>query len=205
MDVLTHLFLPLTVAFAVRPEWFDSPAWLALGVFGLFSDFDKFVGAPGLLHSLVGVVPMSLALVGLGRVLDRRGWIDDATTAGRLAAGFVWSHLLLDVIDGGPVPLLAPLFRTGLGLEYPARVVFGAEPLGLAVSGPLVALRIVAPRPGFNAYGFINGFGIASVLTFAAIYLGRRSRASDNGIASSDNGNEFQDDELGCRDDGGDR
>jgi membrane-bound metal-dependent hydrolase YbcI (DUF457 family) len=204
MDVLTHLFLPLTVAFAVRREWFDSPAWLALGGFGLLSDFDKFLGAPGLLHSLGGVVAASLALLGAGRLLDREFDAADFSTAARLAVAFVWSHLLLDVIDGGPVPLLFPMLETGIGLRYPAKVAFGVEPLGIAVRGSLVALRTTAPRAGFNAYGFLNGFGVASALTFAAIYLGAKWEPSDNDIDMLNDGEGVQNNELDCRESGGD-
>lgn len=195
MDVLTHLFLPITVAFAVYREWFDSPAWFGLAGFGLLADFDKFLGAPGLLHSLVGVVPASVVLFAAGRYFDR-------PTAARLAIAFLWSHLLLDVIDGGPVPLLFPLFETGIGLQYPAKVVFGAEPLGVAVRGPLLALRTTAPRAGFNAYGFLNGFGIASALTFAAIYVGARSKSAGVGREGLENEKSGRKNELECRDSG---
>src|SRR6056297_2774788 len=146
MDVLTHLFLPLAVASAVLPERFDSPPWLALAGFGLLPDFDKFLGVPGLLHSLVTTVPLSLALLGVDRYVNGR------LTASHVAVAFVASHLLLDVVDGGPVPLLFPLVESGLGLRYPAQVAFGVEPFGLAVRGPVVALRTTAPRSGFNAY-----------------------------------------------------
>lgn len=175
MDFLAHLFLPLAVAFALRREWFESPAWFALAGFGLLPDFDKFLGAPGLLHSLVTIVPVSLVLLGASRYLDRK------PTAVSLAVAFVWSHLLLDVVDGGPVPLLFPLFETGIGLQYPAQTVFGAEPFGLAIRGPLVALRTTAPRAGFNAYGFINGFGVAAMLTFVAVYLGMKYESRREG------------------------
>lgn len=183
MDVLTHLFLPLAVGYAVRPAWFESPAWFGVAAFGVLPDFDKFLGAAGLLHSLVSVVPLSAAMFAADRLVARRSNAGDAapqSTVGRfgranvgaVAVALVWSHLLLDVVDGGPVPLLFPLVEQGIGLRYPARVAFGVEPLGVAVRGPLVALRTTVPRPGFNGYGFVNGFGVASVLTFAAIRLG---------------------------------
>ncbi|MFC7081408.1 metal-dependent hydrolase [Halorussus caseinilyticus] len=206
MDVLTHLFLPLTVAYAVRREYFESPWWFALAGFGLLSDFDKFLGVPGLLHSAVALLPVSLALVGTDKSLTGE------LGASRLAVAFAWSHLVLDVIDGGPVPVLFPLVESGVGLTYPARVVFGADPFGIAVRGPMVALRTTAPRAGFNAYGFLNGFGIASALTFAAVYLGTESASRENDSGSRENGVELQrndkdgrKNDLDSRGDGGDR
>lgn len=171
MDALTHLFLPLAVLYAARPAWFRSPAWFAVAAFGLLPDFDKFLGAPGLLHSLTAVVPLSVVMLAADRVVPDRLAAGRANV-GRVAAGLVWSHLLLDVFDGGPVPVLYPFVEWGLGLRYPARVAFGVEPLGIAVRGPVVALRTVAPRPGFHAYGFLNGFGVASAVAFAAVYVG---------------------------------
>lgn len=175
MDALTHLFLPLAVGYAARPEWFESPAWFGVAAFGLLPDFDKLLGAPGLLHSLVAVVPLSAAMLAADRFVADRFVADQFTAGrkvGRAAAALVWSHLLLDVIDGGPVPVLFPLVEHGVGLRYPARVAFGVEPFGVAVRGPVVALRTTAPASGFDAYGFLNGFGVASALAFAGIYLG---------------------------------
>lgn len=174
MDALTHVFLPLAVGYAVRPAWFESPARFGVAAFGLLPDLDKFVGAAGLFHSLVAVVPLSAAMLAVDRrVADRAtvGGVGRANVGG-VAVALVWSHLLLDVFDGGPVPLLFPVVEQGVGLRYPARVAFGVDPLGVAVRGPLVALRTTAPAPGFNAYGFVTGFGVASLLAFVAIYLG---------------------------------
>jgi membrane-bound metal-dependent hydrolase YbcI (DUF457 family) len=175
MDALTHLFLPATVAYAALHERFDSPRWLALAGLGLLADFDKYLGAPGLLHSLVPVVPLSVGLLAVGRYRDA------APTLTRLAVGFLWSHLLLDVLDGGPVPLLFPLVESGVGLRYPARVAFGEGLLGFAVRGPVVALRTTAPRGGFNAFGFLNGFGVASLVAFAAVFVGVRYAGASAG------------------------
>lgn len=88
-----------------------------------------------------------------------------------IAAIFLLSHLLLDVIDGGPVPLLYPINTTGLGLYYPAQIVFGAGELGFTIEGALFTLHDAAPRHGFNSYGFLNGFGITSALAFFIIYF----------------------------------
>lgn len=165
-DVLTHLFLPLTGAYVLRRDLFRSPMYLGLGAFGLLADFDKFLGYPGLLHSLVTLLPLCLVVVAGER------WASGRSAYGPLIAALILSHLVLDFVDGGPVPLLYPFVDIGVGLEYPVRTVFGQGPLGVAFDGPLVQLRTAAPRGGFNTYGFIDGFGVASALLFLTVYMG---------------------------------
>ncbi|EMA44799.1 hypothetical protein C449_09079 [Halococcus saccharolyticus DSM 5350] len=154
------------------PELFEQRYLLALGGFGVLSDLDKFLGIPGALHSLVTLVPLCIGLIVAERVLRGR------TAYSPLVAGFVLSHPLIDIIDGGPVPLFAPLIDAGIGLRYPMQVSFGEGPLGIVFEGPLLALATATPRAGFNTYGFINAFGVTSVLLFAVLYVGleRRSR-----------------------------
>ena len=164
MDALTHLFLPLTVCYVVYREVFTSPVFLIVGVFGLFPDADKFLGIPGLLHSLVALLPLGITCLAV-----------EYSYRGRLKwspviVALVGSHLVLDFIDGGPVPLLFPLVETGIGLRYPAQTVFGQGLLGVTVDGPLFTLRSVAPRQGFNTYGFIQGAGVASALAFLVVF-----------------------------------
>jgi membrane-bound metal-dependent hydrolase YbcI (DUF457 family) len=167
MDFLTHLCLPVTVAYVLRPDLFESPSTFLLAGFGLLPDADKFLGMAGLLHSLVTLVPVLLGLLLVERVVrgeTRYAW---------LAAALALSHLLLDFVDGGPVPLLAPFLWEGIGLEYPVRTLFGGGPLGvLWLEGPLVSLRVVTPEQGFNTYGFINGTGVMSALTFLVVRFG---------------------------------
>ena len=169
MDFLSHLFIPLTAAYVLRPDWFRR--WWHFGAagFGLVADADKFLGMPGLFHSLLTLGPLCCAVVG-GEYLLRRevNW-------SLLVVALVLSHLVLDVVDGGPVPLLYPLVETGIGLEYPVRTVFGEGLLGLRFEGALVQLRTTAPRPGFNQYGFIQGAGVASALLFVTILVGNRT------------------------------
>jgi hypothetical protein len=168
MDALTHVFVPLTAVYVLWPGAFDRPWRFALAGLGLFPDFDKFLGVPGLLHSAVTLVPLTLLVVAVESRL--RGEL----LASLLAAAFVWSHVPLDVVDGGPVPLLFPFVRTGVGLQYPVRTVFGEGPLGVWLRGPLVTLRTTAPRPGYNTYGFLKGYGVASALLFGTVALGKR-------------------------------
>lgn len=170
MDVLTHLTLPLLVAYVLRRDLFPSPPYLLLGGFGLLSDFDKFLGVPGLLHSALPLVGISLVVVGIERQL--RGRLVYAP----VVVGLIWSHLLLDLVDGGPVPLLYPLVERGIGLQYPVQTVFGEGVLGVRLEGPLVTLRTTTPRPGHNTYGFVQGAGVANALAFCAVYLGLGNR-----------------------------
>lgn len=168
MDFLTHLCLPVTVAYVLYREVFDSPVTLLLAGFGLLPDADKYLGTPGLLHSLVTLVPIALILLAFERVLRGK------TTYATIAVGLAFSHLVLDFVDGGPVPLLYPFVLEGVGLQYPVRTVFGEGLLGITFRGPLAKLRVVAPRPGYNTYGFIQGAGVSSALAFLAVYVGTR-------------------------------
>ena len=92
---------------------------------------------------------------------------------------------MLDFVGGGLVPLLFPVVKTGIGLEYPVRTVFGQGLIGLRLEGPLVALRTTAPRPGYNTYGFVKGAGVASMLLFGLIYVTDRWKARSGTRTSS--------------------
>ncbi len=166
MDFLTHLFLPLTVAYVLWPGTFRRPEYAALAVFGLGPDFDKFLGMPGLLHSLVTLVPLVGVVLALEWAFSRR------VRVSAIVAGLLASHLVLDFVGGGPVPLLYPFVDGGPGLTYPIAVEFGAGPLGIAFHGPPVAVDVFTPRPGHNAYGFINSFGVTSLLVFVVVVGG---------------------------------
>lgn len=163
-DLLTHLSLPLTAVLVWRRDLFGSPAYLLVGGVGAFSDVDKFLGTPGLLHSLVTLVPIAGVVVAVEHY-----WRADLDYAPVIVA-LLFSHLLLDFLEGGPVPLLYPFVEAGIGLLYPARLAFGRGPLGVAVEGPLVAMRVTPPRPGFNTYGFLDGAGVLNVLLLATVY-----------------------------------
>lgn len=174
MDVLTHVFLPLTVAYGLRQELFETPAHLSLAGFGLLSDVDKFLGHPGLLHSFVTLGPICLV------ILAAEQWVRGRLVVSPLVVAFVLSHPVLDFVDGGPIWPLVPLVDTGIGLQYPVRVAFGEGPVGLALRGPLVTLETGMERsPGFRSYGFINGFGAASLLSFLVLYLGSHRDGRD--------------------------
>ena len=183
MDALTHVFLPLTVAYVLRRDLFERHNDLAIGLFGLLPDFDKLIGVPGLLHSLVTLVPICAVLIGFDY------WYRGDTTYGLLASAFVMSHLVLDIIEGVTVPLLFPLVTTGVGLTYPMEVVFGTGLLGFTFQGPPIALEFGELRTGYaaspdvdtNTFGFINGYGVASLLVFVVVYAGlnRQDQSSE--------------------------
>ena len=170
MDFLTHLFLPFTVAIVLRPRRLATVRALPLAGFGLLADFDKFLGVPGLLHSLVTIVPIAVAIVAVERLLRQELYWSPIVVA------LVGSHLLLDFVDGGPVPLLFPLVKTGIGLEYPIRTVFGEGLFGLIFKGPLVALRTTTPLPGYNTYGFVQGAGVLNAFVFVIVFTILRER-----------------------------
>ena len=172
-DFLTHLFLPLTLAYVLFPDVFRSREYLLLGGFGLLSDFDKFLGYPGLLHSLLTLVPLVVALLAIER------WWRGRFALSPIVGGLILSHLVLDIVDGGPVPLLYPLTDSGIGLRYPATVAFGVDPVGIAINGPLVTLVTSTPRSGFNEYGFIDGVGVANALLFACVVIGLHWQSRD--------------------------
>lgn len=170
---LAHVFLPLTAVCVLWPDRFPSPAYLLLlGGFGLLADFDKVLGQPGLLHSFVTLVPLAGIFV-----LAERLWRGELLLSPILVA-LVFSHLLLDLLDGGPVPFLFPFDETGIGLLYPARAVFDPMFPWIGIEGPLVILRTTTPQPGFNTYGFITGVGVASLLLFGVVYARLRLETS---------------------------
>ena len=170
MDVLTHLFLPITVAYAVRPDLFPSPWHFALAVFAVLPDFDKLLGTPGLLHSIFAV-----GAIGFGGALLERHFSGTKTYT-TVATLFLASHLLLDFLDGGPVTFLYPLIETGVGLEYPTQIVFGDTVRDVAVRNPLPHVHAGATNSSREAYSLVNGYGILSALVFVTVYLGVEPR-----------------------------
>lgn len=166
MDLLTHLFLPVGIAYALRPDLFPAPRYLLLGVCGVVPDADKLVGLQGVLHSAVtlGVISVGLALIE-ERLRGRR-------TYALLAAALLFSHLLLDILDGGPVPLLAPFIDVGIGLSYPAELVIGERVTSTTVQNPLPSLNTHSPSRTRTTYPILSGYGVLSMLVFVVLYVG---------------------------------
>lgn len=172
MDVLTHLFLPITVVYAVWPDLFPSPWYFALAVFAVLPDFDKVLGIPGLLHSIFAVGAIGLC-VGF---VERR--ISSTTTYTIVATLLLISHLLLDFLDGGPVTFLYPLIETGVGLKYPTEIVFGNTVQDVAVHNPLPRIHANPTNSSRETYPLVNGYGVLSILVFVTVYLGVEPRRS---------------------------
>lgn len=174
MDALTHIFLPLTIIYVLRSELFESSRYLAFGLLGLLPDFDKFLGLPGLLHSVITLVSLCLVLFAL------ESYSREQLIYSNFVVFFLVSHLLLDLLDGSGVYLLYPVIQTGIGLEYPMQITFGEGPLGISFQGYPVSAFLTQPRSGFaadatidaNTYGFINAFGVTSTILFVIIYVG---------------------------------
>jgi hypothetical protein len=166
MDFLTHIFLPLAALYVLKREAFNPPYHFLLVLFAILPDFDKLVGMPGLLHSLVTLIPLILVMLLFEKLVEGTSGYTG------IAAFFVSSHLVLDILDGGPVPFFYPFIKTGIGLEFPLEVAFHS--FSFSFLNDLVRVVYGVPRSGFNTYGTFSGFGVASLLLFALVYLGTR-------------------------------
>lgn len=123
MEVLTYLCLPLAVAYVAWPERFTNPWTFGLAGFALLPDADKIVGLQGIFHTVPFVVVSAAVLIGGERVL--RGRVRYASIAVALLA----SHLVLDLLDGGPIFILAPGVTSGIELTFPTTIAFGGSPM----------------------------------------------------------------------------
>lgn len=173
MDLLTHVCLPVTATVALAPSVLRSPSKLATVGFTVVPDADKLVGTEGFFQSLLVLGPLALALFGVERVV--RG----TRVLAALATAFLASHLVLDVLDGGPVTLLYPVVESGVGLRFPAVLTFGDGVVPVSVHGPLVRLAADPVRTAGREYTFVEGFGVASLLLLATVLAGRRYLQGD--------------------------
>jgi membrane-bound metal-dependent hydrolase YbcI (DUF457 family) len=70
MDVLTHVFLPLTLIYVVKRD-FDEKLF-PLALLAILPDLDVFTGIHrGLFHSLVFLAPLSALIIGAEYALSR--------------------------------------------------------------------------------------------------------------------------------------
>lgn len=169
MDALTHLFLPLTVAYVLRPDRFADPRAFALGLFGLLPDVDKLLGIQGAFHSLALIVLGGAFLLAVEYHV--RGTLSHAP----IAAALLGSHLLLDFLDGGPVFLLLPTLGAGFGLTFPSTISLGASLTSVGISHPLPNLQISnTVHRGARTYSLITGYGVLSLLVFVTVVAGMR-------------------------------
>lgn len=168
MDLLTHIFLPLATLYVLKRDVFNPPYHFLLVLFAILPDFDKLIGMPGLFHSLVTLVPLILCVL----LLEKH--VKGTSMYTSIASFFVGSHLFLDVLDGGPVPFFYPFIKTGIGLEFPLEIAFHS--FSFSFLNDLVRVIYAVPRSGFNTYGTFSGFGVASLILFALVYVGTRKR-----------------------------
>ncbi len=175
MDFFTHLFLPIAVVYVLRSELFEHPLAFALAGFAILPDADKIVAVPGGLHSAVTLVPIALVVVGVERGVSGR------LRYAPVAVALLYSHLLIDIIDGNFVMLFAPLLETGIQLGYPGDVVLGGE-WPIVIQGELLSVAIQEPRPvpggrgGPGTYAFLKKYGVLSMLVFVLVVSPRFTR-----------------------------
>ena len=169
MDALTHLFLPLTVAYVLRPDRFADPRTFALGLFGLLPDADKLFGIQGAFHSLALIILGGAVLLAVEYHV--RGTLRHAP----IAAALLVSHLLLDFLDGGPVFLLLPILGTGFGLTFPTTISLGASLTNIGISHLLPTLQTgKTVHRGARTYSLVTGYGVLSLLVFVTVVAGTR-------------------------------
>ncbi|MBX0297871.1 metal-dependent hydrolase [Haloarcula nitratireducens] len=165
MDLLTHLFLPVTIAYVLRPDLFPSPWYLFVTAFAVFPDVDKLLGMQGALHSVI-----TLGLLGGGLVLLER-WYRGEMTYGTLFTVLLFSHLVLDFLDGGPVSVLYPFLDLGVGLRYPAELVLGEQLTQTGIQNPAPTVTVGTPSRSRTSYALLNGYGVLSGLVFLVVYF----------------------------------
>jgi len=83
-----------------------------------------------------------------------------------LAVGFLFSHIILDLLVGG-VPLLYPLVNCGIGFTFPLIIRFGES----------ISIVDVVPKTIYNTPQHVHGemdafsgFGVAITAAFLIIY-----------------------------------
>jgi len=164
-DLLSHIFLPLILIYAVRRKL--KPYHIVLIPFTVFPDLDKFLGVVGLLHSLVMIIPLCLLLMFI-ELTVRKLTNKNSYECSLIASFYVLSHLFLDILDGGPVTLLYPFVKAGIGLSFPATLELGSNPFEFSVNNISPQLIYEVPEPS-KSYEILSGFGVASAILFLLI------------------------------------
>ena len=167
-DLLSHIFLPLILIYATRREL--KLYHMVLIPFTVLPDLDKFLGVVGLLHSLVTIVPLCLLSMLLEWTVRKLMNKNMSYEYSLIASFYVFSHLFLDILDGGPVTLLYPFVKEGIGLVFPATLEFGYSMFEFHVNNIAPQLIWDIPNPSYgNSYGILSGFGVASAILFSSI------------------------------------
>ena len=168
-DLLSHIFLPLILICATRREL--KPYHIILTPFTLLPDLDKFLGMVGLLHSLVTIVPLCFLFMLLEWIAEKITNKTINLKYSSIATFYVFSHLFLDVLDGGPVTLFYPFVKEGVGLIFPATLEFGHSMFEFRVNNITPQLIWEIPSPSYgNSYEILSGFGVASAILFLIIF-----------------------------------
>lgn len=136
------------------------------------SDTDKLLGLQGTFHSV-----LLLGIVGALLLLAERQ-IRAELTYTPLVAALLGSHLLLDLLDGGPIFLLVPGMSPGFGLTFPTTITLGTSPTSVGVAHLVPEISTGAVSQGPATYSLITGYGVLSVLVFVSIVGGRRLRSA---------------------------
>jgi len=164
MDLLTHIFLPLIALYSVKKK--IKLSILPLAFFGIFPDFDVFIGIHrSLFHSLLFLIPLLVILYSIEKNSRNEGEYSG------IIAFFLLSHIFLDFLSGG-VPFLYPAVETGIGLEFPAKVGFGS---GFYFQDLLPVLVFTTPESVHGkVFEIFSGFGVASFIVFCLIFVSRQ-------------------------------
>lgn len=158
MDLLSHFFIPLIVAYAVKLDQRVSDKQLFfLAFLGLLADLDVFFGVHRLgLHSLLLVSVCVLLPFLFIKDEARRTYLV-------LAAYFLYSHIILDFFNGG-VPLLWPLSRISVGINFSFIVTLES---GLSLEK--IALEVITKLPTTvegKEFSLVKGPGIVAGLLY---------------------------------------
>ena len=145
------------------------PYHIALIPFTVLPDLDKFLGVVGLLHSLVTITPLCLLLIlfewTAGKLTNKNTSYFQYSL---IASFYVFSHLFLDILDGGPVTLLYPFVKAGIGLSFPATLELGSNPFEFRINNISPQVVYEVPEPS-KSYEILSGFGVASAILFLLI------------------------------------
>lgn len=107
---------------------------------------------PSTFHSILLISIVGALLIGAER------YIDTDHNYAPLIAALLASHLLLDLLEGGPIFLFTPGFSSEFGLTYPTTISPGASPTSVGVAQPLPEIQNTGPvNQGAATYRLITG------------------------------------------------
>jgi len=174
MDILTHIFLPLTLLYVLKRGFKTKHFPLAL--FAILPDFDVLTGIHrGLFHSIIFLAPLSALMLATEYASKKR------LKYSLIALFFLYSHILLDFLAGG-VPLLYPIVNQGVGIKFPFIIRFG-ESISIVDVTPKLVYNY--PQPVHGEVDAFSGFGVANTTLFLLIYWKTSKGREDAGMCAS--------------------